>query len=133
MGGFDEYLGPGSGFHNAEDTDLALRALLAGHPIRRLNTTGVDHFGARAPEEFQMLTRNAAFGLGAMTGKLLRCYPLPMTQFAALLAWRLVGAEIVRSLMQLRKPPVWGRAVFLVRGIVSGLRHPIDTSTRRFK
>lgn len=132
IGGFDEYLGPGSDFETAEDTDIALRVLLAGHPIRRLNTTGVDHFGARAPEEFQLLTRSSAFGLGAMTGKLLRSKPLPMARFALLLGWRLVGAEIVRSVAQRRKPPVLGRATFLVRGIVRGLRHPVDSTTQRF-
>lgn len=133
VGGFDEHLGPGSKFHNAEDTDLALRVLLAGHPIRRLNSTGVDHFGARAPEEFRMLTRNAAFGLGAMTGKLLRWKPLPMSRFALQLGWRLVAAEALRSLSRLRKPPVLGRAVSLTRGIVHGLRHPIDPTTQRFR
>lgn len=132
VGGFDERLGAGSGFHTAEDTDLALRVLLAGHPIRRLNSTGVDHFGARDPREFQLLTRNAAFGLGVMTGKLLRWKPAPMSQFAVLLGWRLVGAEIVSSLKEWRKPPVLGRATFLIRGLVTGLRHPVDATGQRF-
>ena len=132
VGGFDPFLGPGSGFHNAEDTDIALRLLLAGHPIRRLTSTGVDHFGARSPDDFRRLTRNAALGLGAMTGKLLRQQPGPMTRFTVALYWRLVGRDLLTSLIRLRRPPVLGRAVYLTRGIRAGLRHRVDASTQCF-
>lgn len=131
-GGFDELLGPGAEFENADDTDMALRLLLAGRPIRRITTTGVDHAGARPPEEFRQLARGAAFGLGATAGKLMRWKPAPMAWFVAMLYWRLVGSDLVRSVVRLRKPPVLGRAVHLTRGLASGLRHPVDPSTHRF-
>ncbi|BAN01746.1 glycosyltransferase [Ilumatobacter coccineus] len=121
VGGFDVDLGPGSELRNAEDTDLALRILLAGHPVRRLISTGVDHHGARTPEEFRTLTRHAARGLGAMAGKLARRRPRRMVPFLCRLYWNLVLADVGRSLRRRKIPRVLGRAVYLTRGVGIGL------------
>ena len=45
IGGFDPMLGPGSKFHDCDDRDIAIRALLARHHVYETSTIAVKHFG----------------------------------------------------------------------------------------
>ena len=48
IGGFDPMLGPGSKFHDCDDRDIAIRALLARHHVYETSTIAVKHFGFRS-------------------------------------------------------------------------------------
>lgn len=126
LGGFDVELGPGSALRNAEDTDMTLRALLAGHTIVRTRQAKVDHYGHRSHDEFRSLTRGAMLGLGAASGKLIRRKPVAATWFLGGLIWRLVVKVTFVELVHLRKPPVLGRAVYIAKGFWRGLRKPLQ-------
>jgi GT2 family glycosyltransferase len=128
LGGFDHRLGPGTMLRNAEDTDMTLRTLLAGHDVVRITDARVDHYGHRSHEEFRQLTRGAMFGLGAMCGKLLRRYPAATVWFGSGLVWRLVLQPAVAALIRLHKPLVLGRAVYLAKGFWVGVRIPLERS-----
>jgi GT2 family glycosyltransferase len=129
LGGFDFELGPGSALRNAEDTDMTLRALLAGHDIVRTRQAKVDHYGHRTHEEFRSLTRGAMLGLGATAGKLMRRRPLAATWFLAGLVWRMVVKVTIVELAHRRRPPVLGRAKSIVVGFWRGLRKPLQPGT----
>lgn len=128
IGGFDHRLGPGSALRNAEDTDVTVRVLLAGHDVVRTTRARVDHYGHRPHTEFRELTRGAMLGLGAVCGKVIRRHPLAGAWLIAGLYWRMVVKVAVRDLARLRKPPVLGRAVFLAKGLARGLRIPLQRS-----
>jgi hypothetical protein len=128
LGGFDHRLGPGTALRNAEDTDMTLRTLLAGHEVVRITDARVDHYGHRSHEEFRQLTRGAMFGLGAMCGKLIRRDPAATIWFGSGLVWRLVLKPAVAALIRLRKPAVLGRAVYLAKGFWVGVRIPLQRS-----
>jgi GT2 family glycosyltransferase len=126
LGGFDVELGPGSDLRNAEDTDMTLRALLAGHTIVRTRQAKVDHYGHRSHDEFRSLTRGAMLGLGAAAGKLIRRKPLAATWFLCGLLWRMVVKVTIVDLAHLRRPPVLGRAIYIAKGFWRGLRKPLQ-------
>jgi GT2 family glycosyltransferase len=126
LGGFDVELGPGSALRNAEDTDMTLRALLAGHTIVRTRQAKVDHYGHRTHDEFRSLTRGAMLGLGAASGKLMRRKPIAATWFLGGLIWRMVLKVAIVDLAHLRRPPVLGRAAYIAKGFWRGLRKPLQ-------
>ncbi len=128
LGGFDHELGPGTALRNAEDTDMTLRTLLAGHEIVRVTDARVDHYGHRSHDEFRELTRGAMLGIGAMSGKLIRRHPVAISRFFSGVVYRLVVRTAVIDLAHGRKPPVLGRATYLAKGFWKGLRRPIVTS-----
>ena len=72
VGGFDHALGAGAEFRSAEDTDLALRVLLAGHHVRETPDVWVAHHGFRTWQQRPAMLQNYLYGLGAMCGKHLR-------------------------------------------------------------
>ena len=90
LGGFDEMLGPGATFHNADDTDVVLRALMAGHTIVHLQSIRVRHYGDRTPDEFRRSTQETMFSVGVVGAKLLRWKPIPALGYLAGVYWRLV-------------------------------------------
>ena len=75
LGGFDEYLGPGSLFKSGEDYDLAMRALTRSLVIFETADFGVIHYGYRTNEEFRELTKRDWIGIGAAQAKILKCCP----------------------------------------------------------
>jgi GT2 family glycosyltransferase len=126
VGGFDTCLGPGSQLKNAEDTDISLRAVLAGYELVRTRAVQVTHFGARHHDDYRQLMRATMLGVGAVNGKLLRRYPVAASWYFLGLAWRTIARVIIVDLARLRKPPVLGRAMYLVKGLVLGLRKPLQ-------
>ena len=132
LGGYDELLGAGAELKSAEDTDMSLRALFAGHAVVHCTEVQVVHFGRRSHEEFRGLVRESMFSLGAVIGKLVRVHPGAMTWFAVGRIGRLIVTPVVTDLPRLRRPPVLGRAVYLARGIWLGLRRATDGETHRF-
>jgi GT2 family glycosyltransferase len=125
IGGFDTCLGPGSPLRNAEDTDISVRAVVAGHELVRTRTVHVTHLGARHHDDYRRLIRVTMLGLGAVNGKLFRRHPVAGSWYFLGLVWRLVARVVIVDLAHRRRPPVLGRAVYLVKGLVVGLRKPL--------
>jgi glycosyltransferase involved in cell wall biosynthesis len=125
VGGFDTCLGPGSRLRNAEDTDISVRAVLAGHELVRTRTVHVLHFGARRHDDYRQLMRVTMLALGAVSAKVARRHPLAGTWYLLGIAWRLVVRVAIVDLAARRRPPVMGRAVHLVKGLFLGLRMPL--------
>lgn len=130
LGAFDHELGPGSQIRTAEDIDLTLRAVLAGHTVIRTTRPRVDHYGHRPHDEFRTLTRASMYGVGATVGKLIRNRPAEAVWYASSVVWQLVIKVAVVDLLHLRRPPVLGRAWHFVRGFWVGLRLPLDPGNR---
>ncbi|MET0144769.1 MAG: glycosyltransferase family A protein [Ilumatobacteraceae bacterium] len=126
IGGFDTCLGPGSELKNAEDTDISLRAVLAGYELVRTRAVHVTHFGARHHDEYRRLMRATMLGVGAVNGKLFRRHPAAASWYFLGLAWSTIARVVIVDLAHLRKPPVLGRARYLVKGLALGLRKPLQ-------
>jgi GT2 family glycosyltransferase len=125
IGGFDDQLGPGAALRAAEDADLTLRTLLAGHHVLHATSVVVEHDGARSLPEFRTLVRSSSLGLGAVCGKLLREHPLVTTAFTCHLLSHLVVRPALHHAVRLQRPPVVGRMVCFARGLWIGLRAPV--------
>jgi glycosyltransferase involved in cell wall biosynthesis len=129
VGGFDLLFGPGGPFRNGDDLDFTLRSLAANHQIARINHVSVVHHGFRTFQENRALMRGAMYSAGAAYGRLLRqgqwrAIPYFIAMFIAM-----VITPIPESLRRLRVPRVFGRAIWLVRGLVEGLRAPLHKPT----
>lgn len=125
IGGFDTCLGPGSELHNAEDTDISVRAVVAGHELVRTKAVHVVHFGARHHDDYRTLIRVTMRALGAVSAKLARRHPLAGSWYFVGIAWRLVARVAIVDLAHRRRPPIVGRALNLVKGLFVGLRMPL--------
>ncbi len=124
VGGFNPLFGPGSHFRSGDDLEFTLHTLAAGYQIYRTNTVGVTHYGFRTFAQMRKLIRNNMFGVGGIYGQMIRRgYWHGMRHYAAVFS-RMVIIPALRDLARLRVPPVLGRAVWLVRGLVEGLRTP---------
>lgn len=133
IGGFDPILGAGTQLHSSEDSDIGLRALLRGYPIYRTRDVSVVHHGFRTYGEGRILMRGYMIGLAAMYAKLIKCGYWQMLVFLPLLFWRLVFFPIFQSLVHFQRPPVFGRAVYLVKGLFLGLKLPVDQQRGVFR
>jgi GT2 family glycosyltransferase len=126
IGSFDTCLGAGTALYCAEETDLALRALLHGYQVYRTTRTSVVHHGFRTFEEGRQLMRGYMYGIAAMYAKLLRWWHLKIIIVILYEFWRIIIHPTVHDLFSLRIPPVWGRATSLIKGFCTGWRMPID-------
>ena len=132
IGGFDSMLGAGARFHSAEDTDMSVRMLLRGYKVVRLSGASVEHLGARSYLEGRRLIRESMYGVGACYGKLLRC----RHYWLLIQVWRIYWSMLIRptgeALVRLRRPPIWGRLQYLHKGLLAGLRTPVDLDNEVF-
>lgn len=126
IGGFDPCLGAGTALHCAEETDVALRALLHGYHVYRTTTTSVVHYGFRTFEEGRWLVRGYMYGIAAMYAKLLRYGYLEILLVILYEFWRTLIYPALYDLFYLRIPPIWGRATSLIKGFCTGWRMPVD-------
>ena len=69
LSGFDVCLGSGTPLQSAEETDLALRTLIAGHWIYQTPSIRVTHFGLVAKKRMRDLIAGYMLGTGAMFAK----------------------------------------------------------------
>ena len=72
LGGYDEELGPGTGYPAGEDNDMGYRLLAAGCRIRYVPEGVIYHRAWRGPEEYLPLRWRYGIGQGAYYGKHLR-------------------------------------------------------------
>ena len=126
LGGFDPELCPGGVFRACVDRDMTVRCLLAGYYVYETAASIVYHYGYRTWDQGRTLARNAYYGIGAAHIKPVKC---GRPQVLPLLLWELCAYAIGPSIwatLTLSRPTGWSRVYHFIRGIVSGLRCPVD-------
>jgi len=130
LGGFDVCLGAGAAFHAAEDTDLGLRALVAGSSVAETPAIHVLHHGFRNWRECEELADRYLIGAGAMYAKHLRLRPRQSVAMLGHVAARwLWGQPRVRYGNDPRRI---ARAMAFARGFSLGLRMRLDVGSGHF-
>jgi glycosyltransferase involved in cell wall biosynthesis len=130
---FDEFLGPGARFGSSQDVDYAFRVLAAGETVVQTPRIAVVHHGARSHAEGAARTklRDYMYGAGACHAKLLRCgHRIMLGTVIGTLA-RSVGGIRPQNLLQ-HQPTHAMAFVIYVRGLLAGLRTPIDRRDQLF-
>lgn len=132
IGGFDHMLGPGSKFHDCDDRDIAIRALLARYHVFETSTIAVKHFGFRSWQQGPQLARRNFLGIGAAYSKFLKCgrielMYIPAREFIKYALW-----PPIRDVLHLRQPRGIVRITAFAEGFIDGLRTPIDRATMLF-
>ena len=132
IGGFDPMLGPGSKFHDCDDRDIAIRALLARHHVYETSAIAVKHFGFRSWQQGRQLARRNFLGIGAAYSKFLRCgrielMYIPAYEFIIFALW-----PPIWDLLQLRQPRGIVRITAFAEGFFEGLCTPLDRATMLF-
>jgi GT2 family glycosyltransferase len=124
--GFDESLGVGTELRSAEDSDFAVRALMAGHSIFATPGAAIVHHGFRSWQDARDLAFDYWYGTGALHAKLLRCRPIAAFSILSRLAWRWLAkaSPVAASFQPLSLK--WVRLQSFAKGILAGLRKPID-------
>lgn len=130
LGGFDAQLGAGARFRSAEETDLAVRALLAGHWVCENPRVSVVHHGFRSWEQRPKIVQDYLYGLGAMTAKHLRRHRWWMLKLAGHLAWRWAFGEPVVDLGG--RPSRRLRLRAFTEGLAAGMSNPVDFDSGLF-
>jgi GT2 family glycosyltransferase len=132
LGGFDEALGVGAPLGSAEDLDLALRAVLAGHTVLQTPTVEVEHQTPVPWVERESIIRRNWYGTGAAMAKSLKLAGLPMTAgLVRLLGHWIAGRSAVAATYGGR-PHRLGMLVGFVTGFARGLAMPVDRRTGKF-
>jgi glycosyltransferase involved in cell wall biosynthesis len=132
IGGFDPMLGPGSRFPSCDDRDIAIRALLARYHIYETSTVAVKHSGFRTWQQGRQLTHRDFLAIGAAYSKFLKCgrielMYIPAYEFAKYALW-----PPIRDLLHLRQPRGIVRITAFLKGLIVGLRTPLDKTTMKF-
>lgn len=130
LGGFDERLGAGSALCAGEDTDFAVRALLAGAGVHETPAASVTHSGFRAWHEGRATIEGYMIGLGAVHAKMLRVAGPAALRPIAALAWRWIARGPVVDLNH--RPPRALRLAAFLRGAWIGWRAPLDRERGHF-
>jgi glycosyltransferase involved in cell wall biosynthesis len=125
LSGFDPSLGAGSRFHSADETDIIIRALLAGYKVLETPDVEVTHFGLREWSEADKIVYNYLYGIGATIAKHVKCGHWSIAHVVAALASRWIFS---RPAMDYGFAP--GRRVRLT-GFASGFRAGLMTRVDR--
>jgi glycosyltransferase involved in cell wall biosynthesis len=131
LGGFDPYLGPGAPlFFAAEETDLIVRALHAGHKIINTTECEVLHLGVREGAEVRRLIVGYRLSVGAAFAKHARLSGWSGFRDGARWAGFFVR-ETLRELAALTRPHP-GSVVYFLAGAAMSLRYGVDKNARVF-
>jgi GT2 family glycosyltransferase len=126
IGGFDVILGAGAPLSSAEEIDVVLRLLLAGHHVHHATRPQVVHHGFRTFEQTRPLVRGYMLGTAAAHTKLVRLrHPSVVVPFCRAM-WGSLVPPTMSALRRFRVPPILGRITSTIRGIGRGLRLPVD-------
>ncbi len=129
LGGFDPCAGTGAKYGSADDHDIAVRMLLADWRVHFSSKARVVHYGFREWKHGASDVRRNGYGFGATFAKYLRCGKIYygslrlLVYFFAQILWR--GIRFKRPL-GVAFPAGW------IRGMMAGLRHPLNKTTRCF-
>jgi GT2 family glycosyltransferase len=132
LGGFDELLGIGAPFKAAEETDFAIRALLAGYFVYETPDISVVHWGVRAPEHIQSVIHGYWYGTGAAFAKHLRCGRWSVAHLLLKLAWRWAFGRSPVAASLGRRAGKLPRLAAFVRGLAAGVATPVDKPTGHY-
>lgn len=130
LGGFDECLGAGSALRAGEDTDFAVRTLIAGGSVHETPAASVIHFGFRRWDEGPATIAGYMTGLGAVHAKMLRLAGFGAVPPLAALGWRWLARRPVVDLNH--RPPRMLRLMAFLRGAWRGWCEPLDRDKGRF-
>jgi GT2 family glycosyltransferase len=132
LGGFDPLLGVGAPFESAAESDLTIRALLAGYVVYETPDAAVVHHGFRTWEEGRALIRRYWYGTGAMLAKHLKRGHLSVARLLVQLAWRWAfgRSRVAASLGSDRYRAL--RLSSFIRGFAAGWRTPVDERAGHF-
>jgi len=130
LSGFDELLGSGAPFHSADDADMAVRVLLAGHSVCETPDAVVIHHGFRTWAQGPTLIDQYMHGLGAINTKMLRLAGTSALPPIGALAWRWIARTPVVDLNHV--PPRLPRLKAFARGCAAALRLRLEPATGRF-
>lgn len=128
LGGFDEELGSGGSLCSAEDTDIGVRALLAGFHVCETPDAAVYHYGFRTWDVGVRVVHEYMVGLGATNAKMLRLGKLQAIRPIAALAWRWLAKDPVVDLNH--RPPRMARLRSFLFGFRAGLSASLDANGR---
>jgi glycosyltransferase involved in cell wall biosynthesis len=128
VGGFDEELGVGARLCSAEDTDIAVRALLAGFYVCETPDAAVWHHGFRNWSVAQLVVHGYMVGLGAANAKMLRLGKGQAIRPIAALAWRWLAKDPVVDLNH--RPPRMRRLRSFLVGFRAGVSTALDAKGR---
>ncbi len=129
IGGFDELLGPGGTFPSAEDNDLSWRALMRGWRVFQNSDVTVIHDGFRTLDELRRLVSRDHYAVGGTVAKYLKSGHWQIMSF--LVSWlvRFGVIDPAIDILNRRRPRGFRRPYMVVRGLLDGLRRPIDPGT----
>lgn len=126
--GFDELLGAGARFGSTEDNDLSWRGMLQGWATFQCADVSVVHDGFRTLDEVRSLVVRDLYGVGGAVAKYLRTGRWQISWFLASWLIRFGVTLPACDLLAGRRPRGLRRPYFLVRGVIDGLRTPLDHS-----
>ena len=125
LGPFDPLLGPGAPFCAGEETDLAIRALVAGYKVVNAAEIAVLHLGVREGDEASKLMRGYGRAMGATLVKHARLGTRDSR--ALLLSWvtHFAGKGLFNAVRGTR-PTGLGLVGGMLAGAYASLYQPID-------
>lgn len=133
VGGFDEMLGPGCKFSACEDNDVAWRGLVRGWWVCENADVSVLHDGFRSLAQLRSHSNRDFFGMGAAIAKYLKTGHFRVAAMLLPLFYKFIVVLPVKDLVAIHVPRGWGRPYMLFRGVMAGLRAPVDRTTLFYK
>lgn len=130
LGGFDEILTVGAPLKGGEDTDLSIRAVLAGYFIYHTPRLAVINHSFFTWQEVNDVNHRYLYGSGAMFAKLLKCKDWPALGLLVRLAWKgfLGSSSVYRG----SRRQIWRKATSFITGFVAGTATLVDRANRHF-
>ena len=131
VGWFDPWLGAGTRFAAAEDTDFGYRALHRGLVVSVAQGPTVIHYGLRRPHEIPAATGQYLRGMAAMCLKHVRCGDVQMLG-PVLREFHALAGQGSRLLLQAKRPSGYRGTASLLAGAVGSFRYDVDRARRLY-
>jgi GT2 family glycosyltransferase len=132
LGGFDPMLGIGAPLKSGAESDLTIRALLAGYYVYEAPNVAIIHHGFRTWEQGWPVIRRYWYGTGAMLVKHLKCGHWSVLQLLLRLAWRWAFGQSRVGASLGNRPYKLLRLSSFVRGFMAGGFIPVDRITGHY-
>jgi glycosyltransferase involved in cell wall biosynthesis len=129
LGGFDEMLGAGAPLGSGAETDVTVRALLAGYAVFETPDVRVVHHGFRNWSDGERLVARYLFGTGAVVAKHVKCGHLSILGVLVPLATQWARG---RSAVSVGRAYRWLKLRAFARGLIAGTRAPVRRSSSMF-